>query len=224
MAHLKGVGPARARMLEAKGILTVEDLLYYVPFRYEDRTNTKPIAQLAPGEMATVVAEVASAHAVRFRRSGARLFELRARDGSGGTLVCKWFRGDYLADILKPGQRVAFYGKIEFDNYAGELSVLHPEYEILSGEAGDGEAALHVNRIVPIYEAAGKITTRVFRVLADQALRELDAALAEDPLPEPVRARLALPARATALREAHFPPAGAALRLLNSYRTPAQVG
>ncbi|HYM09405.1 MAG TPA: ATP-dependent DNA helicase RecG, partial [Bryobacterales bacterium] len=221
MAHLKGVGPARARMLEAKGLLTVEDLLYYVPFRYEDRTNTKPIAQLAPGEMATLVAEVASAHAVRFRRSGARLFEVRARDGSGGTLVCKWFRGDYLADVLKPGQRVAFYGKIEFDNYAGELSILHPEYEILSGEGENGESALHVNRIVPIYEAAGKVTTRVFRVLVHRVLEGLG--LEDDPLPEPVRARLALPARAAALREAHFPPPGADLRLLNSYRTPAQV-
>ncbi|MBI3694966.1 MAG: ATP-dependent DNA helicase RecG, partial [Acidobacteria bacterium] len=118
IAYLKGVGPARAKMLESKGIFTVEDLLYYVPFRYEDRTNTKPIAQLAPGEMATVVAEIASANPVRFRRSGLRAFEARARDGSGETLLCKWFRSDYLAGILTPGQRVAFYGKIEYDSYA----------------------------------------------------------------------------------------------------------
>ena len=56
LTYVKGVGPARAAMLETKGLLTVEDLLAYVPFRYEDRSNTKTIAQLAPGEMATVLA------------------------------------------------------------------------------------------------------------------------------------------------------------------------
>src|SRR5713226_2020476 len=137
VAYLKGVGPARARMLETKGILTVEDLLCHVPFRYEDRTNTKPIAQLSPGEMATVVAEVNSADVVRFRRSAMRMFQVRARDRSG-VLLCKWFHGDYLAGVLAPGQRVAFYGKIEFENYSGELSILHPEYEILSGDEEGG--------------------------------------------------------------------------------------
>ncbi len=60
LKYVKGVGPARAEMLEAKGLVTVEDLLAYAPFRYEDRTNVKTIAQLAPGEMATVIAEVKS--------------------------------------------------------------------------------------------------------------------------------------------------------------------
>jgi ATP-dependent DNA helicase RecG len=218
--YLKGVGPARARALESKGILSVEDLLYYVPFRYEDRTNTKPIAQLAPGEMATVVAEVASANTVRFRRSAMRMFQARVRDGSGGTLLCKWFRGDYLAGILTPGQRVAFYGKVEYDGFSGDLSMLHPELEILSGEAEDAESTLHVGRVVPIYEAAGKTTARVFRTLVHRALQELD--FGDDPLPEPIRTRLGLPSRSTAIRETHFPASDADLRLLNAFRTPAQ--
>ena len=66
LMYVKGVGPARAAMLEAKGLLTVEDLLPYAPFRYEDRSNVKTIAQLAPGEMATVIAEVQSRQALRF--------------------------------------------------------------------------------------------------------------------------------------------------------------
>ncbi|MBI3668023.1 MAG: DEAD/DEAH box helicase, partial [Acidobacteria bacterium] len=221
VAYLKGVGPARASLLESKGIFTVEDLLYYVPFRYEDRSNTKPIAQLAPGEMATVVAEVVAARPVRFRRSAVRLFEVRATDQSGATLVCKWFRGDYLAGILTPGLRVACYGKIEFDRYAGELSILHPEYEILSGPEDEGEAALHVGRVVPIYEAVGRVTTRLLRTLIHRALEQVEPG--EDPLPEPVRIRLGLPLRAIALQEAHFPPANADLRVLNAFRTPAQV-
>jgi ATP-dependent DNA helicase RecG len=221
ITYLKGVGPARAQVLESKGIFTVADLLYYLPFRYEDRANTKPIAQLAPGEMATVVAEIQAARTVRFRRSAARLFEIRARDDSRGTLLCKWFRGDYLAGILAPGQRVAFYGKIEYDNYAGELSILHPEYEILSAGDEDGEAVLHVGRIVPIYEAAGKISTRAFRTLVHRALEPAEPS--EDPLPEAIRARLGLPGAAAARRESHFPAPGTDLRVLNAFRTPAQM-
>ncbi len=219
IVYLKGVGPARAKMLESKGILTVEDLLYYVPFRYEDRSNIKPIAQLAPGEMATVVAEVASARPVRFRRSRVGLFEVRARDGSG-TLLCKWFRGDYLASVFAQGQRVAFYGKIEYDNFSRDLAILHPEFEILSGE-DEGEAALHVGRIVPIYEAAGKITSRVFRMLAARALERVT--LEDDALPEVVRKKLGLPSRANAVPETHFPAPATDLRALNAFRTPAQV-
>ncbi|MBI3693892.1 MAG: ATP-dependent DNA helicase RecG, partial [Acidobacteria bacterium] len=150
-----------------------------------------------------------------------RAFEARARDGSGETLLCKWFRSDYLAGILTPGQRVAFYGKIEYDSYAGELSMLHPEFEILSEGDEEAEAALHLGRVVPIYEAAGKVSTRVFRILVDRALEQLH--LADDPLPEPIRARLALPARAPAIRETHFPGPESDLRLLNAFRTPAQV-
>src|SRR5207237_8412508 len=65
LTYVKGIGPARAAMLEAKGLVTVEDLLGYVPFRYEDRSNVKTIAQLAPGVMATVMSEVRS-----FKMSG----------------------------------------------------------------------------------------------------------------------------------------------------------
>ena len=67
LTYIKGVGPGRAAMLEAKGLSTVEDLLAYVPFRYEDRSNVKAVNELAPGEMATVIAEVRSAKSVRFQ-------------------------------------------------------------------------------------------------------------------------------------------------------------
>src|SRR5580704_9645620 len=82
LKYVKGVGPARAEMLEAKGLVTVEDLLAYAPFRYEDRTNIKTIAQLAPGEMATVIAEVQSAHLRGFRRRNLGLFEAIFKDTS----------------------------------------------------------------------------------------------------------------------------------------------
>jgi len=219
ITYLKGVGPQRARFLHAKGVSTVEDLLYYMPFRYEDRSNVKRIADLAPGETATVVSTITAAELFRSRRGRWRLFEVRSKDGSGRPLVCKWFHGDYLKSILERGQSVAFFGKVEWDDYSGELSMMHPEYEVLVGTDHE-EAHLHLGRIVPIYQAAGRLTTRVLRALVHRALHS--AALPSDPLPGRVREKLKLPPRAEALSAAHFPPAGTDLRALNAYRTPAQ--
>ena len=220
LQYVKGIGPARTEMLEAKGLLTVEDLLYYAPFRYEDRTNVKTIAQLAPGEMATVIAEVKSAHLAGFRRRNLGLFEAAFRDSSGQRLLAKWFHGGYLVDRFTPGLRVALYGKVELDNYTGDLLLMHPEFEILAGDEGEADAALHTGRIVPVYEAAAKITTRVFRSLAHRVLTTLEPL--DDHLPPAVRERLKLPGRWAALQFLHFPPQGTDLRLLNAFRTPAQ--
>jgi ATP-dependent DNA helicase RecG len=98
--YVKGVGPARAAMLEAKGLVTVEDLLAYVPFRYEDRSNVKTVAQLAPGEMATVIAEVRSVKLLRIQAAQSRnvrsaLHRFLSRHSAG-----KWFHGGYLANVL----------------------------------------------------------------------------------------------------------------------------
>ena len=221
LKYVKGVGPARAEMLETKGLVIVEDLLAYAPFRYEDRTNIKTIAQLAPGEMATVVADVQSAHLRGFRRRNIGLFEAIFKDASKDRLLAKWFHGGYLVDRFLPGVRAALYGKIELDNYTGDLLMMHPEFEILAGDDADGDASLHTGRIVPVYEAAGKVTTRAFRSLVHRVLESI-APLGDDDLPAALRERLKLPDRWTAIRLLHFPPPGTDLRLLNNYRTPAQ--
>ena len=218
--YVKGVGPARAAVLETKGILTVEDLLAYAPFRYEDRSNLKPIAQLAPGEMATVIATVRTARLAGFRRRDLGMFEATFSDASGAVLAGKWFHAATWPTSSAPGQRIALYGKVEWDSHGGGLAMLHPEFEILSGEEDEGDASLHVGRVVPIYEAAGKITTRVFRRLLHTALQAL--APVDDPLPEAVRRRLKLLDRWTALNRLHFPPQDEDLRLLNAFRSPAQ--
>src|SRR5947209_814048 len=220
LKYVKGVGPARAAILESKGLLSVEDLLAYAPFRYEDRSNVKTIAQLAPGEMATVMVEVKSAHLAGFRRRNLGLFEAEFTDGSGGKLISKWFHGGYLADRLTPGLKIALFGKIELDSYTGDLQIMHPEFEILSNEDGEGDAGLHTGRVVPIYEAAGKITTRIFRVLLHQVLQSLEAF--DDPLPQAILNRMKLPDRLTAIRNIHFPSQDEDLRLLNAFRSPSQ--
>src|SRR6516225_4064736 len=218
LTYVKGIGPARAAMLEAKGLTTVEDLLGYVPFRYEDRSNMKTVAQLAPGEMATVIAEVRSVKMSGFKRRSLGMFEARFTDASRAILVGKWFHGGYLANVLAEGMKVALFGKVEFDTYAGELTMLHPEFEILSGDDDEGEATLHTGRIVPTYEAVSKLTTRVLRILTHRILQSIEPL--EDHLPPHIRQRLKLPDRWAATRHTHFPPPTADLRLFNQFRAP----
>ena len=220
LTYVKGVGPARAAMLETKGLLTVEDLLAYVPFRYEDRSNTKTIAQLAPGEMATVVADVKSARLIGFRRRNLGMFEATFTDASRAILHAKWFHAEYLAKTLEPGRRVALFGKVEFDSYTGDLAMLHPEFELLSDEDEDTDATLHVGRLVPVYEAISKVNTRALRTIIHRALGQI--APVEDRLPKSIRERLHLADRWSAMQGIHFPPPDADLRLLNAFRSPAQ--
>jgi len=163
---------------------------------------------------------VKSAKLSGFRRRNLGLFDATFVDSSRDRLLTKWFHGGYLADKFTPGMRVALYGKIELDNYTGDLLIMHPEFEILTGDEGETDAALHTGRIVPIYEAAAKVTTRVFRSLFQRILGTLEPL--EDHLPEALRERLKLPNRWTAIQALHFPAPGTDLRLLNAFRTPAQ--
>src|SRR5574338_1422010 len=98
--YVKGIGPRVSEVLAAKGLHTVEDLLYYLPFRYEDRLNPRTIAELRPGEMATVIAEVRTSGLFRTRRMP--IFQMTAGQGRA-KLRCIWFNAAYLRDRFKPG-------------------------------------------------------------------------------------------------------------------------
>ena len=207
-------------MLAAKGLETVADLLYYAPFRYEDRSNVKSIGQLAPGEKAAVMARVDSAKLSGFRRKALGLFEVVFKDDSAATLVARWFHGERYADSLVSDTRVALFGKVELDKTSGHRLMIQPEVEILSG-GDETDETLHSGRIVAVYEATGKVSTRIFRTLLDRILKEVD--LPPDPLPQSVRDRVELPSLADAIRETHCPSPGTDIRLLNEFRTPAQT-
>ncbi len=220
LQYVKGIGPARAEMLAAKGLLTIADLLYYPPFRYEDRRNVKPISHLVPGEKASVLAEVNTAKMSGFRRRSVGLFEVTLRDGSGASLHARWFHGERYVDSLVPGTRVALFGKVELDGSHGNRLMVQPEIEILSTSDPD-EESLHTGRIVAVYEAAAKVSTRVFRSLIDRVLKQIP--MPEDELPASVRTRVELPDLATAIHDVHIPAATADVRLLNAFRSPAQI-
>jgi ATP-dependent DNA helicase RecG len=221
---VKGIGPRLAETFAAKGIHTVEDLLYYLPFRYEDRVNPRGVSELKPGEMASVIAEVRTSGLFRTRRN-MDIFQMTAGQGRSA-LKCIWFRGGYLKDRFKPGQLVALYGKVEESTFGrGGLEMLQPQFEILGeADAEDGEDkefhSLEVGRIVPIYEAAGKVTTRRLRRIIYRALEELNPQL-EDALPKAVRERLGLIDRREAFKLVHWPDAGENLANLQVARTPA---
>ncbi len=221
LQFIKGIGPARAQALEAKGLVTAADLLFYLPFRYEDRRNVKAISELAPGEKAVVLARVESSKLTRFAKGRAgQVLEVRLADGSPSHLLARWFHGEWLANSLVSGARVALFGKVEFDRNRGMMLMMQPETEILQ-TLDEDEETLHTGRIVPVYEGTGNISTRLLRILLNRILHQVT--LPTDPLPAPIRERQKLPTLAQAIRDVHQPPPGVELQLLNDFRSPAQT-
>ncbi len=226
---LRGVGPRNAEALAKRGVRTVEDLLYHLPFRYEDRLHPKALHELQPGETASVVAEVRGSMLLRTR--GKPLFELTVGHGLQ-TLKAMWFGGTYLKDKFKLGEMVALYGKIEPSRSTpGRFKMVQPQFEMLpaAGDDADPVTMLEVGRIVPVYESLGgttpwgsKLGSKWVRRVLWQVFEDLAAGA---PLPEILPAtmlrRLGLPPRLQSLRDAHFPPEGTALADLQGFRTAA---
>ena len=169
---VKRIGERIAAGLATRGIDTVEDLLYHIPFRYEDRLNPQPMAELVAGSMASVIGEVRGSVLLR-TRSGP-IFEMTLGQGLG-TVKCMWFHGTYLKDKFKLGQMVAVYGKLEPSRSAmaaaaagtlgaasGRFKMIQPQFEILPEPGATGPdaefAMLEMGRIVPIYESLGGTT------------------------------------------------------------------
>jgi ATP-dependent DNA helicase RecG len=218
--YVRGVGPRVARLLEAKGIQTAEDLLYHLPFRYEDRQHPRSLDELAAGEMASVIAEVSGSALLSTSRMP--IFELTVGQGQR-KLKCIWFNGAYLEGKFHAGQTVAVYGKVEASRSSGNFKMIQPQFEILPDASADAETRLlEVGRITPVYESLGgsRLASRWLRKVIFHLLEGLEGG-APECLPRDLLARLGMVDRETALREVHFPPEGTPFTLLQSSATPA---
>ncbi|HTB93762.1 MAG TPA: ATP-dependent DNA helicase RecG [Candidatus Sulfotelmatobacter sp.] len=215
---VKGVGPNRAELLAKRGILTLEDLLNYLPFRYEDRIHFSRIKDVQPGGTYTLRARVMSGQAVRGMYGRDAIYHLLVQDDSG-SLPCKFFHGGYLEDRLKPGQQLILHGKVEIDKLRpARREMVNPQIEVLSSEEVD---STEMGRIVPIYEAVGTFGSRMIRRAIYNTLQNLDSNI-PDMLPTELLQKLQYPSRREALINTHFPPPEESLEALNLFRSPAQ--
>jgi len=215
---VKGVGPQRAELLAERGIYTLEDLLNYLPFRYEDRIHFSKIKDVQPDGTYTLRARVMSGQAVRGMYGRDAIYHLLVQDDSG-SLPCKFFHGGYLEGRLEPGQELILHGKVEIDKQRpARREMVNPQIEVVSGEKMD---SAEMGRIVPIYEAVGTFGTRQIRRAIYATLQNLEQHIV-DVLPAELRGRLGLPTRRAALIQTHFPPPEESLEALNLFRSPAQ--
>lgn len=221
--YVKGIGPRIAEMLKPKGILTVEDLLHRLPFRYEDRAHPVLFSDLKPGETASVIGQVRGSALLQTARMP--IFELTIGQNLQ-TIKCVWFRGAYLKDKYRPGEWLVAYGRVEASRSGRGLKMIQPQVERLN-EASD-EPETHqffqdIGRITPVYEtlSGNRLHTRWLRKVMHAVLEGLGDRIPET-LPAEMLARLKLPGRARSLHEVHFPPPGTPLGMLQAARTPAQ--
>ncbi|UWZ87041.1 ATP-dependent DNA helicase RecG [Occallatibacter riparius] len=207
-------------MLAAKGIRTAEDLLYHLPFRYEDRQNPRSLDELKVGEMASVIAEVRGFALLRTRK--APIFEVTLGQGRMA-MKCMWFHGGYLEGKFHTGQTVAVFGKVEPSRTTRNFKMINPQFEILPDASEDAETRmLEVGRITPVYESLGgaRLASRWQRKVIFHLLEGLRGAMPEC-LPRAMLDRLSLPDREMALCQAHFPPEGTRMDALQAWATPA---
>lgn len=197
--YLKGIGPKRAKSFSKLGINTIEDLLYYFPRRYEDRTKFISISKLQEGQTYTIKAQVlAKGEHQSFRRRGFSIIEVAVGDSSG-KIFCVWFNQPYLKEYFKVGLNLILYGRVE--QYAGRLQMNSPEFEIVSSKSDE---SLNIGRITPIYSLPQGLTQRYLRLIIKYVLDEYLPQL-KDFLPYDIRSRCNLLNLAVSLINIHFP-------------------
>jgi ATP-dependent DNA helicase RecG len=213
--YVKGVGPQLAKLFEKKGILTVEDALYFLPRCYEDRRNLKKISELKAGRKETGYGEILLSGVAFYQNKRRRVFEAVVGDGSG-TITLKWFRGNerYLRGRFRKGRNLIFSGDVRWFNYQREIH--HPDVEVVEGEIE--KDYLNFKRIVPIYsETEGlyqRTLRRLMKTILDGYANELSS-----PIPPEIVERQDLIDFSEACRRVHFPPDGESFEVLNLQRS-----
>src|SRR3990170_4159339 len=209
---LKGVGPKLKDKLARLGLDTVQDVLFDLPFRYQDRTRLRPIGGLVPGQEAVVVAQVELADIV-YR--GRRSLVVRVADGTGHLILRFFHFSAAQKENLTRGRTLKLFGEAR-EGPMG-LEIVHPEYELI-GEGASPKADEH---LTPVYPATTGLHQLSLRKLTQKAL---DGYLEHIPewLPQEILAPLKLPTLQEALAYVHRPPPGAPVQALEAGTHPAQ--
>lgn len=220
--QLKGVGPKLVEAFQRLGVTTIEDALYLLPHRYEDRRELRRVENLRPGRTEVFEAIVLSA-TNSATRGGRQQYEVVAGDETG-TVVLKWFHFNqlWMKKAWRPGRRGIFTGEIS--QFGQRREILHPEVEWISAE-DDIKAVMArdpatYGRIVPVYPLTEGLHQKTMRHIMKQAVDEFAENI--DTIIDPdILTRHHLLSLADAVREAHFPSAETSFDVLNRGATPA---
>ena len=223
--YLRGVGPKKAEVLARAGIRTLEDAVWSLPWRYEDRTQVRLIDNLIPGQEAVVAAEVQAVKLAVTAHKRRKLVEVTAADHTG-SLHLVWFNQPYLSETFQAGQRLMLYGLVRPKSGRwAQYQMENPVFEVLeSGPQDPAHADLvHMGRIVPIYHGRETKT----RTMPSDRVRAIMKALVDqyaggavDALPPSVIKGRRLMPFGEAIRAVHFPASNASLEDLIGSRTP----
>jgi len=210
---LRGVGPRSAERLAAFGLETVQDVLFHLPRRYEDRTRIVPIGSLRFGDHAVIEAAVDLAE-VKFGRRRSLL--VRVSDGTGSLLLRFFHFNKSQQQGFERGARLRIYGEVRRGPVM--LEMVHPEYQHLA----DGQAAGTEDRLTPVYPTTEGLHQLTLRKLSEQAVDMLQAGRLPEWLPETLLARLHFTDLVSALGYVHRPPPGADVQALEAGVHPSQ--
>ncbi len=213
--YVKGVGPRRARLFEKVGVRTVEDAFWFLPWRYDDRLQVVPIANLVPGMKATICGSVEACRSHTTARQHLVVVTVRIRDETG-VIDCVFFNQPYLSSTFATGVVVLATGNVASSSKGATACMMKgPEFEILESDAVTTEGC---GRIIPIYhETHGLSSKQIRRVM--QSMFQQYADRLREILPEKVRQQLGLPLLAEALPVVHQPNCDQSVALLNQQAT-----
>jgi ATP-dependent DNA helicase RecG len=213
----KGVGPKRTEVLQRLGITTVEDALWTVPWRYEDRSVMTPIGQLVPGVRASICGMIIRSEAKNARSRRLAILDIVVED-STGRLQAVFFNQPFLEPLFTVGTSIMLTGRVVAGAQGWVAMKMEvAQYEVIGAET---EAPLHVGRIVPVYHETKGWTSRQMRVLM-KSLLDAHIAEAQEVLPVSLRARYRLLPIQQAIQDMHFPQAGTDGGRLDRGLTPA---
>lgn len=214
LRFLKGVGPKRAALLETLGLKTVENLLYHLPFRYEDRRRIKEIRFASVGNEESFAGTLDMAQKKFIPRRRRQILVATLSDGTG-RLGLVWYNvAPYMAKTLRPGQALLVHGRVE-QGWGGQKRIVHPEFEPI--EAGE---ELDTERILPVYVRPGGLALRTLRRWLAQALADYGSYLPSF-LPESLTRRQGLLDLHRAMKHVHQPDKTTELASLNRFSSPA---